>query len=139
MDEPGDTFDDDMWDRVSGHGESDEGSAADEAVVDPGPPVRVTIVIRSETIPVAPWAQGWRIGALGPVDGFITLICEHDVELSPVAQLSAITGLLGTVKQAQLDLVWWAIQTRGPIEAPATDDLDQELADLLEAEGRSED
>jgi len=131
---------DDVWDKMSGPApdeapvDDDEGSE-DGEVVEIGPPVRVTFLIRSTKIPVAPWAQGWRVGAIGPnEEGHVTLICEHDIDLSPVAQLSAVTGLLGTIKQAQLDLVWWAIQTRGPFpgEHPeATDDLDQELSDLL--------
>lgn len=108
-------------------------------VVDPGAPIRVTVVLRSESIPVAPWAQGWRIGAIGPAEGHVTLFCEHDIDVSPVAQLSAITGLLGTIKQARLDVAWWAIQSRGPIEVEPQDDLDRELAALLDAEARASD
>lgn len=118
---------DDVWDKVGGAAPEQE-----EPVVDMGPPIRATFVIRSEKIPVAPWAQGWSVGALGPTpDGHVTLVCEHDMDASPVAQLSAITGLLSTIKQAKLDLVWWAMQTRGPLEDAEPDDFDRELGELL--------
>lgn len=144
MDSDGDI--DDVWDKLTDDGRDDDADAAgdddtssvEEVAVDLGPPVRVTFVVRATGIPVAPWAQGWRVGALGPdADGNVTLICEHDIDLSPVAQLSAVTGLLGTIKQAQLDLVWWAIQSRGPFpgEHQETESLEQELADLLEQRG----
>jgi len=137
MDDQHDDFGD-AWDRMSeqaaGPGEMGEGAEGDDGLVDAGPPVRVTLVLRAESIPVAPWAQGWAIRAAGPIDGHVTLLCEHDVHASPVAQLAAVTGLLSTVKQAQLQLEWWAIQTRAPLpgEHDAAPDLDQELAQLLE-------
>lgn len=101
---------------------------------EPGPPIRVVMVIKTETIPVAPWAQGWNIGATEPVDGHVTMLFEHDVHDSPVAQLAAVTGLLGTVKAAHLDVIWWTIQTRaafpGELDEP-TADLDQQLSEFL--------
>jgi hypothetical protein len=123
----------DVWDRVGGAA-PDELPPPDEdevQVVDVGPPVRATFLVRSETVPVAPWAQGWRVGTIGPEGGHVTIVCEHDIDLSPVAQLSAVTGILGTLKQAQLDIVWWTIQTRGPLELD-TPDMDAELSRLLE-------
>jgi hypothetical protein len=125
---------DDVWDKVGGAApDADEtvGADGDDEGIEVGPPIRVTIVVKADTIPVAPWAQGWSIGAIGPHEGHVTLVCEHEMDQSPVAQLSAITGILGTVKQAQLDLVWWAIQTRGPLEPPAEDDVDAGLSKLL--------
>lgn len=125
---------DDVWDRLGG-ADPGEGTAADEqdavAAVDLGPPLRVTFVIRADKVPVAPWAQGWRVGTIGPEGGHVTIVCEHEIDLSPVAQLSAVTGLLGTVKQAQLDLVWWTIQARGPIDL-GQPDIDSELSKLLD-------
>ncbi|MCW2926743.1 MAG: hypothetical protein JWM86_711 [Thermoleophilia bacterium] len=126
---------DDVWDKLggptpaAGDGEPD---TANQVVVDVGPPVRATFVIRAERVPIAPWAQGWRVGSIGPEGGHVTLVCEHDIEDSPVAQLAAVTGLLGTIKQARLEVVWWTIQTRGPLEldAPPTD-MDAELRKLL--------
>ena len=125
---------DDVWDKVGGATPEPE-----EPVVDMGPPIRATFVIKSDRIPVAPWAQGWTVGALGPTpDGHVTLVCEHDMDASPVAQLSAITGMLGTIKHAQLELVWWAMQTRGPLEEGEAEDLDRELGELLGgADGQS--
>ena len=98
-----------------------------------GPPVRVTLLVKADRVPVAPWAQGWRIGSIGPVEGHVTLICEHDIDASPIAQLAAITGLLSTVKQAQLDVAWWAIQSRAPFPGEAVEepDLAQQLSDFL--------
>ena len=134
-------LDDELWGKLGGAADD----AASEADADPdeanldvevGPPIRVTFVVKADKVPVAPWAQGWRIGAMGPTDGQVMLVCEHDIDLSPVAQLSAITGLLGTIKQARLDVTWWAIQTRGPLETEGagTDDLDDEFADLLDGD-----
>lgn len=122
---------DDVWDKVGGA--APEPEVDDAEVVDFGPPIRVTFVIRANSIPVAPWAQGWKVGAIGPTDdGHVTLVCEHDMEASPVAQLSAITGMLGTLKQAHLEIVWWAMQTRGPLEETGEpEDLDREFGDLL--------
>jgi hypothetical protein len=120
---------DDVWDKVGGATPEVD---PDGEVIDMGPPIRVTFVIKSDKIPVAPWAQGWSVGALGPTpDGHVTLVCEHAMDASPVAQLSAITGMLSTIKQAHLDLVWWAMQTRGPLEEPEAEDLDRELGELL--------
>lgn len=135
-----DDLDDDVWDKLNGpagDGVLPDGDDEDddeiEVEVEVGPPVRVTFVIRADKIPVAPWAQGWRVGALGPDNGQIMLVCEHDIDLSPVAQLSAVTGLLATLKAAQLDLVWWAVQTRGPLitDTLGVADLDSEFSDLL--------
>ena len=132
---------DDVWDKLSGpapdletSGGDDAGTSEEQVVVDMGPPVRATFVIRAEKVPVAPWAQGWRVGSIGPEGGHVTLVCEHDIELSPVAQLAAVTGILGTIKQAKLDVVWWTIQTRGPLELNAPDDMDAELQKLLDGE-----
>lgn len=136
---------DDVWDKLNKAlpegepGDSDESGASSEEgeefeVAELGPPVRVTLLIQAESVPIAPWAQGWRIGAIGPdVDGHVTLICEHDIDLSPVAQLSAIAGLLGSVKTARLELLWWAIQARAPFpgEAEPEKDLDDEFTELL--------
>jgi hypothetical protein len=120
---------DDVWDKVGGATPEPE---PEEQVIDMGPPIRATFVIKADRIPVAPWAQGWSVGALGPTpDGHVTLVCEHDMDASPVAQLSAITGILGTLKQAQLDVVWWAMQTRGPLKEGEPEDLDRELGELL--------
>jgi hypothetical protein len=139
---------DDVWDRLTdGAGDHDHAGASDEEaeaveIIDVGSPVRVTMVIHADRVPVVPWAQGWRVGAIGPdEDGDITLICEHDIDLSPVAQLSAVTGLLGSIKAAQLELSWWAIQTRAalPGEHPPEPTLDEELADLLEGREREDD
>jgi hypothetical protein len=122
----------DVWGKVGGP--TPEGEDGDEAedvqVVDVGPPVRATFLVRSDKVPVAPWAQGWRVGTIGPEGGHVTIVCEHDIDLSPVAQLSAVTGILGTLKQAQLEVVWWTIQTRGPLELDKPD-MDDELAKLL--------
>lgn len=124
---------DDVWDKVGGAPEPEPEPEPEGEVVELGPPIRVSFVVRADRIPVAPWAQGWRVGAIGPTeDGHVTLVCEHDMDASPVAQLSAITGILGTLKQAQLDVVWWAMQTRGPLELGATPDLDAEFGALLE-------
>lgn len=122
----------DVWDRVGGPtpDEESDGGPDEQEVVDMGPPVRATFLVRSDKVPVAPWAQGWRVGTIGPEGGHVTIVCEHDIDLSPVAQLSAVTGILGTLKQAQLDVVWWTIQTRGPLELHGTD-FDAELRDLL--------
>ncbi len=122
---------DDVWDKVGGAAPEPEPDAAQ--VVDMGPPIRATFILRADKVPVAPWAQGWTVGAIGPTpDGHVTLVCEHDLDASPVAQLSAITGILGTIKQAQLEVVWWAIQTRGPLElGGASEDLDREFGELL--------
>ncbi|MEO6867620.1 MAG: hypothetical protein ABI200_06330 [Gaiellales bacterium] len=104
-----DDLNDDLWDKISGptpeEGDDDENDAA-QGGVDLGPPVRVTFLLRADKVPVAPWASGWRIGVIGPENGHLTLVCEHDIDLSPVAQLSAVTGILGTIKQARLDVVW---------------------------------
>lgn len=131
---------DDVWDKMSGPvpEQPEAGDEPDQPEVEIGPPVRVTLVIRAEKVPVAPWAQGWSVGSIGPSEGHVTLVCEHAIELSPVAQLSAITGLLGTVKQARLDLAWWAIQTRGPLEPAEPDDFDQGLAQLLDDAARDD-
>jgi hypothetical protein len=140
---------DDVWDKLNhptSGGPSGDGDRADPddmadsdeeleiEVAELGPPVRVTLLIKAATVPIAPWAQGWRIGAIGPdVDGHVTLICEHDIDLSPVAQLSAVAGLLGSVKTAQLDLLWWAIQARAPFPGEGTPekDIDDEFSELL--------
>lgn len=125
---------DDVWDKLNDDS-SGEASSDEAVVIEAGPPVQVTVVIRADRIPVAPWAQGWRVGAIGPDDGHVTLLFEHDIDATPVAQLSAITGLLATVKAARLELVWWALQARAPLPleggASGEPDLDQELADLL--------
>ena len=123
----------DVWDRVGGAAPESAPEPNEDSMqeVDIGPPVRATFLVRSETVPVAPWAQGWRVGTIGPDGGHVTIVCEHDIDLSPVAQLSAVTGILGTLKQAQLDVVWWTIQTRGPLELAAPD-MDAELSKLLE-------
>lgn len=129
-----DDLDDDVWGRIGGPAPeqpADEPPAEDEPVVEIGPPVRATFLVRSDKIPVAPWAQGWRVGTIGPEGGHVTIVCEHDIDLSPVAQLSAVTGILGTLKQAQLDVVWWTIQARGPLELDGPADLDDELSKLL--------
>jgi hypothetical protein len=139
-----------VWSRMS-EAEGDAPGAADgpatEQPMPPtpeqlGPPIRVTLVVESESVPVAPWAQGWRVGAVGPIEGHVTMLFEHDVDIDPAAQLSAIVGLLGTVKAARLKLVWWVVQTRGPIPTDEEDDaapadLDQEFSDYLS--GGSED
>ncbi|MCW2923859.1 MAG: hypothetical protein JWM98_1263, partial [Thermoleophilia bacterium] len=127
-------LDDELWGKLSGpaDGADAPGDDDDDVVeVEVGPPIRVTFVVRADKVPVAPWAQGWRVGAIGPDQGQVMLVCEHDIELSPVAQLSAITGLLGTFKAAKLDIAWWAIQTRGPVATDGspmsdTEDLDSE-------------
>lgn len=119
----------DVWGSIGGP--TPVGSDEDEVpVVDMGPPVRATFLVRADKVPVAPWAQGWRVGTIGPEGGHVTIVCEHDIDLSPVAQLSAVTGILGTLRQAKLDVVWWTIQTRGPLELGTTD-MDDELAKLL--------
>lgn len=123
-----DDLGDDVWDKVSGPTPPPEHD--EQPPVDIGPPVRATFLVRSETVPVAPWAQDWRVGTIGPEGGHVTIVCEHDIDLSPVAQLSAVTGILGTLKQARLDVVWWTIQTRGPLE-PNAADVDAELSKLL--------
>ncbi len=134
----GDDLGDELWDRIGGAAPDDasagEGAEGDaQQAIDIGPPVRATFLLRSDTVPVAPWAQGWRVGAIGPENGHVTIVCEHDIDLSPVAQLSAITGILGTLKQAQLEIVWWTIQTRGPLELDQPD-MDDELQQLLDRE-----
>jgi hypothetical protein len=136
-DDPNDL--DDVRDKVGGSSPDDV--AEEPGEIDVGPPIRATFVIKSDKLPVAPWAQGWTVGAIGPTDdGHVTLVCEHDMDASPVAQLSAITGILGTLKQAQLEVVWWAMQTRGPLELNAVQDLDAEFGDLLGGDaGSSED
>lgn len=125
---------DDVWDKMT-EPRDDEDADAEEAeaeVVDVGPPVRATFLVRADAVPVAPWAQGWRVGTIGPEGGHVTIVCEHDIDLSPVAQLSAVTGILSTLKQAQLDVVWWTIQARGPLELGEATDMDAELAKLLD-------
>lgn len=103
-----------MTDPANAPDESTDPAGADGHMIDdPGPPLRVTILIEAEKVPVAPWAQGWRVGAAGPSEGHVTMLFEHDIDASPVSQLAAVTGLLGTISAAQLKLVWWAIQTRG--------------------------
>ncbi len=106
---------DDAWGKMM----SSEAPAAppDDAPAVPelGAAVQVTVVVRAERVPVAPWAQGWRIGSAGPVDGMVTMVFEHDVDDSPVTQLAAITGLWSTIKSARLDVVWWAIQTHAAV------------------------
>lgn len=128
----------DVWDRVGGSTpgpDPQEDAPEDEVqVVDVGPPVRATFLVRADKVPVAPWAQGWRVGTIGPEGGHVTIVCEHDIDMSPVAQLSAVTGILGTLKQAQLDIVWWTIQTRGPLELDKPD-MDAELSKLLDGDG----
>jgi len=110
-----------VWNRMSDATSeaATEGGPQDledgEELLEIGPPVRVTLVIESASVPVAPWAQGWRVAAAGPIEGHVTLLFEHDIVDSPVAQLAAVTGLLSTVKHAQLEPIWWAIQTRGPL------------------------
>jgi hypothetical protein len=138
-----DSFDS-AWDRLADADEPTpatptEGAAGEapggggDQLVDPGPPIRVTMVLAADKVPVAPWAQGWRVGAIGPVEGHVTMLFEHDVSDSPVAQLAAITGLLGTIKQARLEVAWWAIQSRAPIpgEEPEAPSLDEQLSDFL--------
>lgn len=123
----------DLWDRIGGPAPepgSGDDHVEEQVTVDIGPPVRATFLVRSDKVPVAPWAQGWRVGTIGPENGHVTIVCEHDIDLSPVAQLSAITGILGTLKQAQLDVVWWTFQTRGPLELDKPD-MDAELDKLL--------
>lgn len=127
---------DDVWDKVGGADPEPNVDASgtptpEEVAAAMGPPIRATFVVRADEVPVAPWAQGWTVGAIGPNDGHVTLVCEHDMDASPVAQLSAITGILSTLKQAQLQVVFWAIQTRGPLELSAPTDLDDELSKLL--------
>jgi hypothetical protein len=134
-----DVGDDELWGRIGGPAPQDPAGAPDgehetppeQPAIDLGPPVRATFLLRSDKVPVAPWAQGWRVGSIGPENGHVTLVCEHDIDLSPVAQLSAITGILGTLKQAQLEIVWWTIQTRGPLELDKPD-MDAELSRLLD-------
>lgn len=135
-----DDLDDDLWGKIGGPAPEDGDAAASAgpapepgAEVDIGPPVRATFLVRSDKVPVAPWAQGWRVGTIGPEGGHVTIVCEHDIDLSPVAQLSAVTGILGTLKQAQLEVVWWTIQTRGPLELDRPD-MDDELSKLLGGE-----
>ncbi|MCB0879995.1 MAG: hypothetical protein KDC46_13575 [Thermoleophilia bacterium] len=132
-----DDLGDDTWDKIGGAAPNEESgdATADEEpqVIDMGPPVRATFLVRADSVPVAPWPQGWRVGAIGPENGHVTLVTENDIDLSPVAQLSAITGVLGTLKNAQLDVVWWTIQTRGPLELDQTD-IDDELQQLLDRE-----
>ncbi len=132
---------DDLWDRIGGPTPPQPEQPSDEddepVVVDLGPAVRATFLIRAEKVPVAPWAQGWRVGSIGPENGHVTLVCEHDIDLSPVAQLSAITGILGTLKSAQLDVVWWTMQTRGPLELDKPD-MDAELQQLLDGDNDPE-
>lgn len=120
---------DDVWEKLGG-ATPPPGQDAEPAI-DIGPPVRVTFLVRADTVPVAPWAQGWRVGTIGPEGGHVTIVCEHDIDLSPVAQLSAVTGILGTLKQAQLEVVWWTIQARGPLEQGQTD-VDAEFSQLLD-------
>jgi hypothetical protein len=124
----------DVWGSIGGPTPESEADGADDdevQVVDVGPPVRATFLVKSDKVPVAPWAQGWRVGTIGPEGGHVTIVCEHDIDLSPVAQLSAVTGILGTLKQAHLEIVWWTIQTRGPLELDKPD-MDDELAKLLQ-------
>ena len=131
---------DDAWDRIGGpapEGDGDGGDGIDEEqlAAQLGPPIRATFVIKADKVPVAPWPQEWRVGSLGPQDGHVTLVAEHDMEASPVAQLSAITGILGTLKQAQLEIAWWAIQTRGPLGDEEAEDMDAALQRMLEGDG----
>lgn len=133
---------DSVWDRMtdSTDAETQAPAPGPGPEIDLGPPIRVTMVIRAAAVPVAPWAQGWRIGALEPHDGHVTLMFEHEISDSPVAQLAAVTGLLGTVKAARLDIAWWLIHARGPLDdeqgEPA--DFDSEFAELLEREQPSD-
>lgn len=135
---------DDVWDKLSGPTPDPEpGATAPEdaaQAVDIGPPLRASFLVRADKVPVAPWAQGWRVGAIGPENGHVTIVAEHDIDLSPVAQLSAVTGFLGTLKQAQLEVVWWTIQARGPLELDKPD-MDAELERLLgdQPDGTDED
>jgi hypothetical protein len=130
--DPGDDLGgDDVWGAQEAQ---DAPGEQEQVVVDLGPPVRATFLLKADKVPVAPWAQGWRVGSIGPENGHVTLVCEHDIDLSPVAQLSAITGILGTLKQAQLEVVWWTMQTRGPLELDKPD-MDSELRRLLDADG----
>jgi hypothetical protein len=133
-----DDLGDDLWSKIGGPTpdapgpDGADGTEGDESpAVDLGPPVRATFLLRVDKVPVAPWAQGWRVGSIGPENGHVTLVCEHDIDLSPVAQLSAITGILGTLKQAHLEIVWWTMQTRGPLDLEKPD-MDAELAKLLD-------
>lgn len=126
---------DDVWDKLGGPApEEVAGEEPEEAAIEIGPPLRVTFLVRADTVPVAPWAQGWRVGSIGPEGGHVTLVCEHDIDLSPVAQLSAVTGILGTLKQARLEIVWWTVQARGPLELNRPTDIDEELSKLLDGE-----
>ena len=132
-----DDLGDELWEKIGGDagdatGDVDEVGDAEQAI-DIGPPIRATFLLRSDSVPVAPWPQGWRVGSIGPENGHVTLVTEHDIDLSPVAQLSAITGILGTLKNAQLEVVWWTIQTRGPLELDKPD-MDDELQQLLNRE-----
>ena len=123
-------------DHAHGHAGTDV-----EQGSDPGPPIRVVMVIKTDVVPVAPWAQGWNIGVTEPVDGHVTMLFEHDVHDSPVAQLAAVTGLLGTVKAAQLEVIWWTIQTRAAFPGELdeqTADLDQQLSEFLLSQDESD-
>lgn len=141
---------DSAWDRMSSGapdrdtsataGESAEGGddSDGEQTIEAGPPLQVSIVIKADKVPVAPWAQGWQVGSIGPIDGLVTMVFVHEIVDSPVAQLSAITGLLSTVKAAALEIVWWGFQARGPLpidtvgdSTDAEKDFDQQLSDFL--------
>lgn len=128
---------DSVWDRMSESTPPEPAAEEQEQageLGDAGPPIRITVVVKADAVPVAPWPQGWRIGVAGPIEGHVTLLFENDVDESPIAQLASVTGVLGTLKAAKLDLVWWAVQTRGPLpgeERSEPGDLDQMLSDLL--------
>lgn len=131
---------DDLWSKIGGPTpeldvDGDGEDTGEQVAIEMGPPVRATFLVRADKVPVAPWAQGWRVGTIGPENGHVTIVCEHDIDLSPVAQLSAITGILGTLKQARLEIVWWTMQTRGPLELDKPD-MDDELAKLLDPDAR---
>lgn len=128
-------LDDDVWSRLGGPPSDPEATGAEQEV-EIAPPVRVTVVVRAAAMPVAPWPQGWRVGVLGPEDGKVMLVFEHDIDLSPVAQLSAVVGLLGVIKGAQLELSWWGIQARGPlVERDAVaGGIDAEFGALLDGD-----
>lgn len=131
---------DDDFDSVWGRMADADAPVAEDGVqpaeqgFDAGAPVRVTILLRADSVPVAPWAQGWRLAAAGPIDGHVTLAFEHDIDAEPVAQLAAVTGLLKTIRAAQLDIAWWAFQLRGPFpeeQRASPPDLEQQLSDFL--------
>jgi hypothetical protein len=125
------------WDRAMDpdseptDGDTDEAAGEDPLAAEP--PIRVTVVVRADSVPIAPWPQGWRVLVAGPMSGHVTLLFDHEIDVSPVAQLAAVTGLLAILKGARLEIAWWAIQARGPLPSDESDqpDLDQELADLL--------